>query len=694
MNRPRCTSIATLATFASLASLTSLSLLSSCGDDPIKNPRALFVLDQANDGFTFDTYFDMPLPSDLRLTADGTPDFTGYPNRDSLPIVNDLLALARIRKGYPVMPIAYFHFDAGNVDVALPPRQITDIIDTSNNAPALLIDIDDASPERGSRYPLVAKTLEADGYVPTGVIAIAPHPGIVLRPSTRYAFVVRRDLAPGFERASEFEQLISGTGATTARREAAAALYAPLWPALTTAGISLDDVLVATVFTTGDEVALIRKRSETWRTMYDAVISNLRIDPVDGAQHDGFCEILADVSMPQFQKGTTPFNQEGQFVFDSAGTPLKQGDVTIPMTITLPLAAMPAAGWPLYQFFHGSGGVSGGIVDLGVTTTPTGEPEIGKGPGWVVARHGIAAAASALPVNPERVAGATDYAYLNLNNLSAFPYTFQQGAIEQRLLLDALLQLEIPATVTTACNARGLALTGGVLAHKFDGSKIVAGGQSMGGMYTNMIGAIEGRYGALVPTGAGGFWNLMILDTATIPNARSLISSVLRVDEEQNSFVHPGVGLLSLAWEIAEPMASMARLARRPLPGLPVRHIYESTSMGDTYFPTQIYDAAALAYGNRQAGPSVWPTMQTVLTLDGLGGIANFPVKANRPGVGGGPATTNVVVQYAGDGIVDPHYIYRQLEAVKHQYGCFFATYFANGVPTVPAPGPVTAPCE
>ena len=243
MNRPRCTSLATLATFASLASLTSLSLLSSCGDDPIKNPRSLFVLDQANDGFTFDTYFDMPLPSDLRLTADGTPDFTGYPNRDSLPIVNDLLALARIRKGYPVMPIAYFHFDAGNVDLALPPRQITDIIDTGNNAPALLIDIDDASPERGSRYPLVAKTLEADGYVPTGVIAIAPHPGIVLRPSTRYAFVVRRDLAPGFERASEFEQLINGTGATTTRREAAAALYAPLWPVLTAAGISLDDVL-------------------------------------------------------------------------------------------------------------------------------------------------------------------------------------------------------------------------------------------------------------------------------------------------------------------------------------------------------------------------------------------------------------------------------------------------------------------
>nr|HPH69283.1 hypothetical protein [Kofleriaceae bacterium] len=462
--------ISSLVPTASLALVASVvGALSGCGDDPVKKPRAAFDIDQAND--TFDTFFNMPFPSDLRLTATGAPDFTGYPNRDSLPIVNDLLSLARLRKGFPVMPIAWFHFDAGNANLALPDHQLTDIIDTSSTAPALLIDIDPASTERGARYPLVAKTLLPDAYVPSGTLALAPYPGTVLRPSTKYAFVVRRAMAPGFERAAEFDALVKGTDATNSTREKAAALYAPLWPALMTAGVDLDDVLVATVFTTGDEVAVIRARSEAVRTMHDAVISNLRIDPVDGAMHDGFCEIIGDVAMPQFQKGTTPFNAEGQFVFDSAGTPMKQGDVTIPLTITLPLSPMPADGWPLYQFFHGSGGISSGIVDLGFTATPTGEPEVGKGPGWVVARHGIAAASSALPVNPERVPGATDYAYLNLNNLAAFPYTFQQGVIEQRLLLDALLQLDIPASVTAACNARGLALPNGATGHKFNNTK-------------------------------------------------------------------------------------------------------------------------------------------------------------------------------------------------------------------------------
>jgi hypothetical protein len=108
----------------------------------------------------------------------------------------------------------------------------------------------------------------------------------------------------------------------------------------------------------------------------------------------------------------------------------------------------------------------------------------------------------------------------------------------------------------------------------------------------------------------------------------------------------------------------------------------------DVYFPTTIYDAAALAYGNRQAGTEAWTAMQTSLALDGLGGLQSYPVSANVDG------RTRVVVQYESDGIVDAHYIYRQLEEVKHQYGCFFDSYVRTGTPVVVAPGPLSAPCE
>jgi hypothetical protein len=393
------------------------------------------------------------------------------------------------------------------------------------------------------------------------------------------------------------------------------------------------------------------------------------------------------VTFPQFQRGAAPFTTEGDFVLDAAGTPIAQGSLTVPLTITIPAGPMPTAGWPLYQFFHGSGGVSGGVVDLGKTLLPDGEPEVGKGPAFVVARYGLATVSAALPVNPERLPGASDYAYLNLQNLAAFPFTFQQGVFEQRLLLDALLALRIPANVVAGCT--GAANT----EHRFDAAKLVAGGQSMGGMYTNLFGAVEPRVPVLVPTGAGGFWNLMILETGLIRNTRDLLGGIFETAPDELTFAHPGMSLLGSGWEIAEPLVAMSRLARRPLPGHPVRHVYQPVGKDDVYFPTTVYDAAALAYGNRQAGPSAWPAMQQSLALDELDGVVSYPVARNQAGPGGA-MTTRVVVQFESDGIVDSHYIYRQLEEVKHQYGCFFDSYLRTGTPTVVAPAPLTAPCQ
>ncbi len=622
------------------------------------------------------TFWDMPFPSDLRLADTGAPDLTGFPNPRNVPILNALLSVANDRRGWPMMPIVYVRFHS-----QVPEQTIATVI-PPGDARVLLVDIDPDSPERGTSYPLVAASLPPDPYVPTDLVAFAPRPGIVLRGDTTYALVVRSAFAPGFKPAPQYLRVMQGKAPSTARGAAAIALYATLGDELDALSIPRDDVLVATIFTTGDEVARARKRSDAARTAHHPTIDNLAL--FGGTTHDGFCELRGTVTMPQFQKGAQPYDVDGRFVLDANDLPQRQSEMTIPLRITLPKAAMPASGWPLYQFFHGSGGTSSGLVDLGYSPTPDDMPEPGKGPGYVVAQHGIAAASAAMPVNPERLPGATDYAYLNINNLSAFPYTFQQGVIEQRLFLDALLALQIPQSLVAGC---GMPAPGGGAMHHFDSAKLMAGGQSMGGMYTNMIGATEARFGALVPTGAGGFWNLMILETAIIPGARALLGTALGVDDSTLLFVHPGLEVMALGWEIAEPLVFMARIARRPLPNADARHVYEPVGKGDEYFPVDIYDAAALAYGNQQAGPELWTSMQQALASDQLAGLATYPVKANRSG------KTRVVVQFDGDGIIDPHYLYRQIAEVKHQYGCFLASYVRDGVPTVPAPGPLTAPC-
>ena len=638
-----------------------LMVLVACASDPTAQTHTI-AFDLDSKLATGATYWDLPYPSDLRLAADGTVDFTGFPNRRNLPIVNDLLAGAKRRAGFPVMPIAYVKFTDAAPQLDL--SQIT--------AGARILDIDDASPERGATYPVVAQTLAADDYTGKNLIALAPYPGIVLRAATRYAFVLDKSFAPDTEVPAQFAALADGSS-TNAK---ATALYAPLWPLVDKA-----TVLVATVFTTGDEVSVLQERSDALRAAYHVTIDNLEVDPSDGAMHDGYCELIGTVTFPQFQLGTPPFDHDGTFAYDAAGTPIQQGSLVVPFHMTIPNGPMPANGWPLWQFFHGSGGSSADLVDNGRSATSADEPLVGEGPGAVVARRGIAGVSAAMPLNPERLPGASEFAYLNFNNLSAFPFTFQQGVFEQRLFLDALVDLQIPATTVASCTGAAQ------VTHHFDTQKLVAGGHSMGGMYTNMIAAIEPRYGAVTPFGAGGFWNLMILETAIVPGAHDLLSTILGVDSATIAFTHPTLGLLEHGWEIADPINSMARLVRRPLQGTTARHVYEPVGKDDKFFPNDVYDAAALAYGNRQAGDLVWPSTQTSLAVDHLDGIMSYPVAADRA------PTTAVVVQFAGDGIVDSHQIFRQLDAVKYQYGCFLQTFLRDGVPTVPAPAPLASAC-
>jgi hypothetical protein len=637
-----------------------LGVLVACTADPTAQTHTI-AFDLHSDLATGATYWDLPYPSDLRLAADGTVDFTGFPNRRDLPIVNDLLAGAKRRTGFPVMPIAYLKFTDAAPDHAL--SEIT--------PDARILDIDDASPERGHTFPVVAQTLVQDDYTGKNLVALAPYPGIVLRAGTRYAFVIDQAFAPGTEVPAQYAALAAGTSDDAA----ATALYKPLWPLLD------HEALVATVFTTGDEVAVLAARSEAVRAAHHVTIDNLHVDPTDGAAHAGYCELLATVTFPQFQTGAPPFDHDGLFDYDPAGAPIQHGEMTVPLTLTIPNGPMPANGWPLWQFFHGSGGASYDLVDDGPSLTADSEPLVGEGPGAVVARRGIAAAASAMPLNPERLTNASNYAYLNFNNLSAFPYTFQQGVFEQRMLLDALVDLQIPAATVASCT--GVAAT----THHFDATKLVAGGHSMGGMYTNMIAAVEPRFGAVTPFGAGGFWNLMILETAIVPGAHDLLSTILGVDSATISFAHPALGLIEQGWEIADPINSMARLVRRPLAGSSPRQVYEPIGMDDKFFPNDVFDAAALAYGNQEAGATVWPTTQASLAVDHLDGLMPYPVAANRP------PTTAVVVQYHDDGILDAHYIHRQLDAVKYQYGCFLQSFLRDGTAIVAAPAPLASAC-
>lgn len=650
--------------------------------EAVAGTSASFVLGGAD---TAATFFDLPYPSDLRLDEEGRPRVSAFPNPHDTTIVKGVLAIAGERRAFPVVPVAYFRFSAG-----LSPRS-DDVIAADRGSPILLIDVDPASPAVGQLVPVVARELEPDDYVPGHLLAVSPRPGFVLRPSTRYAVVVRRSLgdasgAPlGVPR--EVVALSRGQSPDGPEGARALALYGSTFEQLGKLGVDGAEVAAATVFTTGDAVAELARLSDRVKARDSVKLEGLQLDPVDGGSHERYCALRATVSYPQYQVGKPPFNDDGLFATGDDGLPRVQRAESAPVTLTLPKGEMPAGGYPLVVYFHGSGGDAREVMDLGPKKEPAGDYEKGTGLSHVLAPLGFATAASALPVSPDRLPGASATAYLNVNNLAAMRDTFRQGVLEQRMFLEALRTLTVAPDVAAACP--GLTLPAGESAYRFREDQLTAQGLSMGGAYTNMIGAVEPRIRAVVPTGAGGYWTYFIMVTSLV-NGQNIGKLILRTGSGV-TFQHPLLSLLEQGWETIDPMVFMPRLAARPLPDHPVRPVYEPVGRGDKYFPTVLYDAMALAYQNQLAGPEVWPTMGEALSLRGES-PASYPVSQNRASEGGAPYT-GAVVQYEGDGIGDPHVICAQLDAVKYQYGCFHSSFTRTGKATIPAPAPLGTPC-
>lgn len=636
-------------------------------------------------------FYDAPYPSDLRLSPAGTPDLSGLPIPSAAEkLVVSLKKIAGERRGFPVISVGYFHFD-GPVATS----EITEVRAASFDSSIVLVDVDPASPERGKLVPTVASSLLADGYLPDDVLAVAARPGFVLHPSRKYAYVVFREYGDAAGKplgvSEAMAALARGKAPSGARGEELRALYAPLAETLTQAGVDPARVAAATVFTTGDVVSDTFALSEKVLAKTSVTIDALTVNAADG-DHPGYCELTGTVSFPQYQQGKPPFDSEGLFALDAEGMPKSDRSELANVVLTIPQGmAIPAKGLPLVLYLHGSGGLPSEATDA--SKIPAADPEsdgpLGAGPASFVAPHGFAMIAASLPFAHDRFPSDNEQSYLNFNNLPAFRDTFRQGILEQRLFLAAAKGLRVPASALAACP--GVMLPPGAKDLGFDPDALFAMGQSMGGAYTNYLGALEPRIKAVVPTGAGGFWSFFVLSTTVLPNAAGLIGVVLATPNPL-SFVHPALHLLETAWEPVDPLAYTPRLAQRPLPGQPVRQIYEPVGKGDRYFSIAVYDAMALGYGNLQAGEAVWPSMQEGLTLAGRGGLTPYPV-VNDVTSEGGKAYTGVVVQYAGDGIADPHAIYRQLDAVKYQYGCFLETFLKKGVATVPAPAPLGTPC-
>ena len=162
-----------------------------------------------------------------------------------------------------------------------------------------------------------------------------------------------------------------------------------------------------------------------------------------------------------------------------------------------------------------------------------------------------------------------------------------------------------------------------------------------------------------MPTGAGGFWSQFILTTEQLDLA-PIVQTVPATDAVLTP-LHPALHVLQVAWGPVESMSFMVCTGRRPLPDHEPKDLYVPVGKDDSFYPIELFDALAVAYGNPRAGEIVWPSMQESLDRADLGGVVDYPLEDNLQ-ADSGPPYTEAIVQYEGDGRTDPHAMFVQRE--------------------------------
>jgi hypothetical protein len=208
-------------------------VVASASCAPSAGPTAVARFDVGAAPLAFDA---APFPGDFRLASDGTVALGELPTRRTAePMFDRLRALLSARRGFCATCNVYFPIE-GSLSRASVPTE-------TSGAPTdaiVLVDVDEASPERGRFFPLRIEWNEAQGLV-----ALRPAPGIALHARRRYAAAITSDLE-------------SSDGTALAADEGFAAMRTTLVEALVAAGVEETRIVAATVFTTEDVTAELR----------------------------------------------------------------------------------------------------------------------------------------------------------------------------------------------------------------------------------------------------------------------------------------------------------------------------------------------------------------------------------------------------------------------------------------------------
>lgn len=636
----------------------------SSSDSPARHrPAAVHV--ELTLGAGIPAFGEVPFPSDLQLGADGTIAIdTGLERvvASSASVITDGFVKTH---GYARQGNGVFFLD-GAVDGASLPGAAT-----ADSGSVVLVDVDDASPRRGTRYPVRAR------FLPTlGCITVAALPGIVLPPGVRHAFVMTTKVlddhgdpigpSPDLE---HIESLAPAARATPAEKLYGGALDAVVDLGVVTSATEVAGLAVFTTSSTWEELFALRTRLRSGEfpapnALWDPVVTapyNVAIfsaattpnldawlgtaprdasgnewpggDNPGGVAHDAIAAVASfAMKAPSFlDPATNHLESDG-----NGGIRLASNSELVPVTIVIPKSAAPASGYPVVIHGHGLSNDRGsmlsnanelaraGFVVIGIDDvlhgTRAGIPDVdNRFPGTYRGPDGIP---DALPFAVKFLGGFTDFLGMRDN--------FRQTIVDQMSLV------RLVENATLDLTPIGTALGG--VAPKLDGAHVAWSGGSLGGIVGSMTASVEPDIlAAAFQVPGAGFIPFIVTGSAKLSVFVEAVSQTTfsMVGSEPLDELHPLGLLLAHITEAGDPLAYAGAIyGDRPAGADPRRpHVMIGYTVDDEVLPNISTHALLRTIGLPIVGP-------TLVEPDGVP-LVGAPVSGNQSGL------TAAATQYA-----------------------------------------------
>jgi hypothetical protein len=491
-----------------------------------------------------------------------------------------------------------------------------------------------------------------------------------------------------FAQDADFTAMLATTAPQDPVLAAAYVAYQPLRDYLTTKSIAPGTIVNAAVFTVGhptNEMVNVKKLVDPFVAPVPTgwVKCGAGVSPCPQGTGDRACpatpdpafdELHAVVPLPILQTGTPPYLTSPDGRIDAAAPAVARTE-NVCMSLTVPKGTMPAAGWPILVYAHGTGGsfrshVLEGIAKAAATVSADNTVPFAV-LGIDQVQHG-----------PRRGASTEtpDNLFYNFANPNAARDNAIQGAVDQIMLGKLVVALHVTDTTLTGAEV------------KLDPATAVFWGHSQG--------ATEGGIGAAYTPNLGGFvfsgQGASLIDAllnktkpVNIAGSMAFALSDLRYSDLgklHGGVFHPVLSLLQTYLDPSDPL-NHATLITSPTAG--AHHLFQVYGQSDSYAPpiTEVTYAIAAGLSAAKIDPKV--TKPDFPRCSGC--TAFFPAEAPGGAVSKnvGGLFTAAVRQYAqpadadAQPTYDGHFVAFHNPLAQHDVYRFFDDIANRKAPTV-----------